>query len=125
MKSASEADLEAAIRDLLSGRVYLSSSMTEQAIATLSDGSPRTHQGDRVRDLTNRELEVLDLVGDGMASKDIAEALHISLKTVESHRSHIRSKLALGSSAELICFASQWRNLDSHRKAPGEAAPGP
>lgn len=114
MKSAPEKTLEAAIRDLLSGKVYLSSRMTERAITTLSQASPRTHRGDRVRDLTNRELEVLDMVGAGMACKDIAEALSISLKTVESHRSHIRAKLALDNSAELICFATQWRNLDSH-----------
>ncbi|MEM9237120.1 MAG: response regulator transcription factor, partial [Verrucomicrobiota bacterium] len=115
MKSASEKELESAIHRVLSGRVYLSGEMTERTIATLSEASPRTHRGDRVRDLTNRELEVLDLVGAGMASKEIAEALRISLKTVESHRSHIRAKLALDNSAELICFASQWRNLDGPR----------
>ncbi|MEP4079597.1 LuxR C-terminal-related transcriptional regulator [Haloferula sp.] len=115
MKSASEKELGAAIRRLLSDRVYLSPEMTERALTTLSDHSPRTHRGGEVRDLTNRELEVLELVGAGMVSKEIAEVLHISLKTVESHRSHILAKLSLESSAELICYATQWRNLSSQR----------
>ncbi|MGB6221434.1 LuxR C-terminal-related transcriptional regulator [Haloferula sp.] len=115
MKSASENELGIAIRKLLSGGIYLSREMTERAVTTFAAPTPRTHRGDEVRELTNRELEVLDLVGAGMTSKDIAQVLHISLKTVESHRSHILAKLSLENSAELICYATQWRNLASHR----------
>lgn len=115
MKSAPENVLGEAIRKLLSGKIYLSRDMTERAVNHLSSASPRIHKGGEVRDLTNRELEVLDLVGAGMTSKDIADALGISLKTVESHRSHILAKLSLETSAELICYATQWRNLSNHR----------
>ena len=115
MKSASEKELGSAIRRLLAGRVYLSRDMTERTLTKLSASPSRTHRGGMVRELTNRELEVLDLVGAGMASKEIADSLHISLKTIESHRSHILAKLSLENSAELICYATQWRNLSSQR----------
>lgn len=123
MKTASEKELGVAIKQVISGHVYLSPNMTERVLTTLSDPSPRIHGGGKVRDLTNRELEVLELVGAGMVSKDIARVLQISLKTVESHRSHILAKLSLGNSAELICYASQWRNLSKQRGWTNTAAP--
>jgi DNA-binding NarL/FixJ family response regulator len=62
--------------------------------------------------LSDRELEVLDLIGGGFGSRQIAERLHLSIKTVESHREHIKSKLALGSATELTKYAYNW----AHRK---------
>ena len=111
MKSASESQLKLAIRQLLSGKGYLSRDMTERTIRSLSEPDQRVHDGEHLRDLTNRELQVLDLIGSGLSSKETAATLHISLKTVETHRSHIRSKLSIDNCAELICFASQWRGL--------------
>jgi DNA-binding CsgD family transcriptional regulator len=60
--------------------------------------------------LSDRELEVLDLIGRGLSSRQIAERLHLSIKTVESHREHIKSKLNLGSAAELAKYAFNWLN---------------
>ena len=65
-------------------------------------------QATPLQDLTDRELEILALVGQGRGSRDIAEQLHLSVKTVESHRLHIKEKLGLGSAPELVRFAMQW-----------------
>jgi DNA-binding CsgD family transcriptional regulator len=58
--------------------------------------------------LTDRELEVLDLIAKGLGSREIANALHLSIKTVESHREHIKTKLGLTRAAELINYALNW-----------------
>ena len=55
--------------------------------------------------LGDRELEVLQLLGQGMSSREIADAMHISVKTVESHREHLKRKLGLGSGDELLRYA--------------------
>jgi DNA-binding CsgD family transcriptional regulator len=71
-------------------------------------GRPASPAFSPVDQLTDRELEVLDLIGRGKASSDIANLLHMSIKTVETHRSHIRQKLQVQSRSELIQFAVRW-----------------
>jgi len=58
--------------------------------------------------LSDRELEVLGLIGNGHSSRDLAQRLHLSMKTIESHREHIKTKLGLKSAAELVNFAYNW-----------------
>jgi DNA-binding NarL/FixJ family response regulator len=58
--------------------------------------------------LSDRELEVLTLIGRGLSSKDIAERLHLSQKTVDSHRTHMKEKLNLAGAPELVKFAFEW-----------------
>jgi DNA-binding NarL/FixJ family response regulator len=58
--------------------------------------------------LSDRELEVLTLLGRGLSSKEIAERLHLSQKTVDSHRTHLKEKLNLRQASELIRFAFEW-----------------
>jgi len=58
--------------------------------------------------LSDRELQVFRLIGEGRGTRQIAEALHLSIKTIESHREHLKHKLKLESSAELAQRASQW-----------------
>ena len=58
--------------------------------------------------LSDRELEVLRLIGQGRGTRQIAEALHLSIKTIESHREHLKQKLRLASGAELAQRATQW-----------------
>lgn len=115
MKSASETLLLRVLGQLLAGRVYLSPAMTERTIDRLAAVHGARSELSRSEQLTNRELEVFELVGDGRSSKEIAEALHICLKTVESHRANIRAKLGLENSAELICYASRWRGAADDR----------
>jgi DNA-binding CsgD family transcriptional regulator len=61
-----------------------------------------------VAGLTDRELEVFRLIGDGQGTRQIAEALHISIKTVESYQAHIKEKLSLRNARELVQRAVQW-----------------
>lgn len=58
--------------------------------------------------LSDRELEVFQLIGQGKTMKQIADELHLSPKTIEVHRSHIREKLGVTSAAELVAYAARW-----------------
>lgn len=96
-----------AIRTVLSGKRYLSPEMTERLVGqainskTATDGSP-------VESLTNRELEVFQLIGDGQSTSAIASRLNLSVHTIESHRDKIKTKLNLKNAAELQRAAIQW-----------------
>ena len=65
-------------------------------------------QPSSVSDLTDRELEVFRLIGEGQGTRQIAEALHLSVKTVESYQAHIKEKLSLRSARELVQHAVEW-----------------
>jgi DNA-binding CsgD family transcriptional regulator len=62
-----------------------------------------------LEDLSDRELEVFTLIGQGCTTRQIAEKLHLSIKTVETHRAHIKEKLNLKNSTELVQHAIHWR----------------
>jgi len=96
-----------AIRQVLSGQVYVSAKMSARILEVFSSG--RTSAGrSTVEKLTDREFEVFQLIGEGKATRDIAAKLHLSVKTVEVHRLHIKEKLELKTAAELIRFAVRW-----------------
>ena len=61
-----------------------------------------------VDNLSDRELQVLEMVGSGMPTREIAQAMHVSVKTVDAHREHIKRKLNLESAAELRKYAIAW-----------------
>jgi len=106
MKREGEHLLIPALRGVLAGKVWVSPVFGEQLIykvARSADGGTSPLDA-----LSDRELEILRLIGDGKSSHDIAEALHLSIKTVESHRLHVKEKLGLRSSAELVRFAAEW-----------------
>jgi len=96
----------AAVRTVLSGEIYLSATMARRMIAEHVGGGATGRSA--VDKLTDRELEVLQLIGEGTEVRDIAEKLHISAKTVEAHRAHIKEKLNLGNAREVARFAVQW-----------------
>jgi DNA-binding NarL/FixJ family response regulator len=97
-----------AIRRVLEGKVYLSEEITE-AILQRSVGEGR-EGGTRspLNDLADRELEVFLLIGDGVKTVEIAERLHLSVKTVETYRARIRQKLDLSDATMLTHYATQW-----------------
>jgi DNA-binding NarL/FixJ family response regulator len=98
-------DMIRAIRHVLSGRRFLS----ERAAALVLDrlaGGPRV-AGDPIERLSDRELEVFRLIGNGLGTRQIAELLCLSVKTIESHRAGIKTKLGLRSGAELVRRAVQ------------------
>lgn len=97
-----------AIHRVLGGEIYLSDRMERKMMHQLVGGrAART--GSPIEDLSDRELEVFGLIGQGHGTRQIAEELHLSIKTVESHRAHIKEKLNLRNATELVQHAIQWR----------------
>jgi DNA-binding NarL/FixJ family response regulator len=95
-----------AIREVLNGRIYLSGPMTDHLLQRLAAG--KDPESSPLSNLTDRELEVFQMIGQGMATREIAEKLCLSIKTVETHRENIKEKLELKTSTELSYHAIQW-----------------
>jgi DNA-binding NarL/FixJ family response regulator len=97
-----------AIRHVLDGKVYLSPAMTEKLLhRAVGEGGAALNRSS-VDALSNRELEVLRLVGTGVRTGVIAKQLHLSIKTVETYRDRIRQKLELRDGMDLVRYATQW-----------------
>lgn len=96
-----------AIRLLVQNRTYVSPHLADAMFARLS-GNSKTET--LTETLSDREIEVLELVGKGLGSQQVARNLSISIKTVESHREHIKTKLGLKSASELVNYAFNWMN---------------
>jgi DNA-binding NarL/FixJ family response regulator len=108
MKQEAAEKVLVAIRRILNGEVYLSDRMSNKMLQQYITGAPSMIQS-RISSLSDRELEVFRLIGEGRATREIAEELHLSIKTVETYQAHIKEKLALRSGRELIQHAIQWK----------------
>ena len=97
--------LIAAIRRVLGGEIAISEKMTGKLLEKFSG---RSTMDSPLESLTDRELEVFQLIGRGLTMKEIGDELHLSPKTIEVHRAHIREKLKVTSAAELISYAARW-----------------
>ena len=95
-----------AIRRVLSGKMYLSPQMTDRILHRALGGGDA--EGSPVGSLSDRELEIFGLIGQGRTTREIAGELHLSIKTVETHRENIKAKLNVKNSAELGRHAVQW-----------------
>ena len=104
-KRAAPDDLVRAIRLVYQGHVFLYSSMASMLATDVLDRMETGEANDSLDLITDREREVLVLIGEGLMNKEIAEALSISVKTVETHRENIMNKLNLHSRTELVKFA--------------------
>jgi len=109
MKHEAMANVIHAIREVFNGHPYLSPAMAAQVITKFAH---RQDEGevDAVERLSDRELEILEMIGKGHEVRQIAKLLHLSPKTVETHRAHIKDKLDLKNSREVARFALQWLN---------------
>jgi DNA-binding NarL/FixJ family response regulator len=107
MKQEATENVLAAIRRVLEGNVYLSAQMERKSMLQFV-GRRAVPRGTPLEDLSKRELEVFQLIGQGRRTRQIAEALHVSVKTIESHRQHIKEKLGLANGHELVQHAIQW-----------------
>jgi DNA-binding NarL/FixJ family response regulator len=107
MKREAVANLAAAIRRVLAGRLYVSERMSQIILERIGRAGTNTPQG-RLGNLTDRELEVLDLMGRGLNTTAVAGQLRVSVKTIETYRSNIKTKLDLKDANELIRFAASW-----------------
>ncbi|HVX15199.1 MAG TPA: response regulator transcription factor [Pirellulales bacterium] len=100
-----------AVRAVLAGNLYLSQRMTERMVQRAVGTSAPA--GSPLEQLTDREIEVFEMIGQGLTSREIAERLDLSPKTVETHREHLKEKLGLKNASELTKHAVQWV-LESH-----------
>jgi DNA-binding NarL/FixJ family response regulator len=106
MKQEATERVLVAIRRILGGEIYVSDRMADRMLHRFVGGQVRERSP--IADLTDRELEVFRLIGEGHSTRQIAEELHISIKTVESYQAHIKEKLALKNARELVQRAIQW-----------------
>jgi DNA-binding NarL/FixJ family response regulator len=99
-----------AIRQVLNGQVYVSDKMSAQILEMFS--GRRTASTSPVERLSDREFEVFQLIGKGRGTRDIAEHLHLSVKTVEVHRANIKQKLKLKTATDLVRQAVRWVEVE-------------
>lgn len=112
MKQEATERVLVAIRKILNGEVYLSERLGNRMLNTLVGGRASL-SGSPIEELSDRELEVFGLIGQGHGTRPIAEKLHLSVKTIESHRAHIKEKLGLKNATELVHHAIQWVQSES------------
>jgi DNA-binding NarL/FixJ family response regulator len=101
-----------ALRKILGGDIYVSENMSEVLLQKFISGKDAS-KNESVENLSDRELEILQLVGRGRGTRKIAEELHVSIKTIESHYAKIKEKLNLENVNELIQYAVKWYYNDS------------
>jgi DNA-binding NarL/FixJ family response regulator len=109
MKAEATEKVIMAIRKILSGEIYISDKMASKMMRKLVGGSSEINASP-VELLSDRELEVFQFIGKGFGTRQIAERLYLSIKTIETYRAHIKEKLNLEDSAELLQYAIQWIN---------------
>ena len=107
MKQAASDQLLTALRRVLEGGIYVSEVVSNSMIRKLASGGAyiSTNPIDR---LSNRELQILHMIGRGLSTRQAADALSLSVKTVESHRQRIKRKLNIATGSQLVQYAVHW-----------------
>ena len=113
MKTEQSGRLLDAIRSVLAGAIFVSPAMSNRLLEFVSTRSQKRRTG--VDALSPREFEVFRLIGEGLSTVTIAKRLHMSPKTVDSHREHMKQKLEIHTMSELIAFASHWESTHGLR----------
>ncbi len=107
MKETAADNLVKAVHRVLDGGIYLSDKMAG-AMLEMVTGQRKQAQASPLERLTDRELEVLQLIGQGKGTRHIAEQLHVSVRTIDAHRAHIKDKLQLPDGNALVRYAVRW-----------------
>lgn len=107
MKTESGENLLAAVRQVLRGEIYVSKKISALLLDRIA-GRRANREDATMSTLTDREFDVFQLIGQGLGTKEIAQRLHISGKTVETHRGHLKRKLKLSTRSELTSHAVRW-----------------
>jgi len=110
MKQEGGKVLMRAIRQVLAGQIYVSERMSSLILEIFSGGR-RDVGASPVGRLTDREFGIFQLIGQGKGTREIAGHLHLSVKTVEVHRTNIKKKLGLGSAIDLVRYAVRWADV--------------
>jgi DNA-binding NarL/FixJ family response regulator len=113
--------LVAAVKAALAGRIYIRKELAADEVQNYLSDDVGSQFRSPVEALTNRELEVFEQIGSGYGTAQIAEHLNLSVKTIETHRLHIKQKLKLTTSAELSHHALHWVMLDTNLSGRAEA----
>jgi DNA-binding NarL/FixJ family response regulator len=108
MKDSATNEVPIAIRQVVKGEVYLSPTMSKRVMSQLVGQKAGTGQNP-LSDLSDRELEVYQMVGDGLTTRQIADRLFLSIKTIETHKAHVKEKLRLSNASELTKHAIESR----------------
>ena len=111
MKTAPKEELLAAIREILSGNIYVSHDVAMRAFKKSLESRPDHHSAGSaigIEKLSDREMHVFHLLGSGVGNTQIAQSLHLSVKTIESHRENIKRKLDLSCSRDLLACAKKY-----------------
>ena len=108
MKRETAKKIILAIRQMLGGKIYMSDSLSASFAEKFVDGQLLT-SGSLVDQLTDRELEVFQLLGKGCETRQVAQMMTVSMKTVQTHCAHIKEKLKLTNAAELLREAVRWQ----------------
>ena len=106
MKREAGTQLESAIRRTVGGKIHLSKRMSDQLLELVT-GPASAKRGPLLDRLSDRELEVFEMIGRGKGTSEIARLLHLSVKTIEGYRANIKAKLGLKSALELVRYALQ------------------
>jgi len=107
MKESGSENLLAALRSVIAGQRYVSPGVSESILRNLSAKKPRGSDSP-IQALSDREFEIFQEVGRGKSTREIAEQLHLSPKTVDVHRAHIKEKLGLKDVTALVRYAVRW-----------------
>jgi DNA-binding NarL/FixJ family response regulator len=107
MKSEATDSVMIALRQVLDGGIFLSRKMNDKMLSRFASGQDNIEQ-DPVTALSDRELEVFQLIGQGFNTRMIAQSLYLSVKTIETYKSHLKTKLDLSNSTELMQRAVEW-----------------
>jgi DNA-binding NarL/FixJ family response regulator len=107
MKEEATERVLVAIRRILGGDIYLNERVSSKILNKIA-GVKTEGKASGIESLSDRELEVFELIGLGLSTREIADKLFLSGKTIEAHRTHIREKLGLKNAAELLQHAIQW-----------------
>jgi len=108
MKAEATENVMTAIRAVLRGDIYLSDGMRNRLLHSITSGGNLRKDKKIEEYLSDRELQVLQAVGRGESTKAIAEDLNLSIKTIETYKSHLKQKLSLRNSTELMQYAVEW-----------------
>lgn len=111
-----------AIRKVAAGEVYMTPQMQKLSLNALLSGHSADSGESEVGVLTDREHEILRLIGMGLSGAEIAARLHRSVKTIDVHRQNLKQKLRLNSTANLTIFAARWLQQEQEETIPGHLA---
>ncbi len=123
MKQEATEKVLVALRRILGGEVYVSDRVANKMLRKFVGGSPASPHSP-LDDLSDRELEVFSLIGDGHGTRQISDELHLSVKTVETYQAHIKEKMGLKNARELVQCAIQWAISENQASDSSQPASG-